>query len=200
MGNDFNQFSDFIRTSARKLQIANRFKTIDQLLLKQCMTLADLIESHVTTNSTACYGYSSWQSSLKIKLTPVSHLHGPCQMQRHGAQIAQQALTRPQVMLNSWTSFYQLPKADSSSEHMIKLNHHLSYNSLSNSLLLRSAEESKQQATYGSLQATITWSPSIHSPKSRLSTYTLPHNLTSNNWHALYRNHQPSLWNRRSIR
>lgn len=48
------------------------------------------------------------------------------------------------------------PKSDSSSEHMIKLNHHLSYDSLSNSVLLRSAEESKQQATYGSLQATIT--------------------------------------------
>ena len=88
MGNHFNQFCIFIRSSAKKLQIANRFKTIDQLLLKQSMTLAELmIGAHVTTNSTACYGYSSSQSSLKLKPHSCLQMHGPCQMQRNGHQM-----------------------------------------------------------------------------------------------------------------
>jgi hypothetical protein len=86
MGNHFNQFCIFIRSSAKKLQIANRFKTIDQLLLKQSMTLAELVGAHVTTNSTACYGYSSSQSSLKLKPHSCLQMHGPCQMQRNGHQ------------------------------------------------------------------------------------------------------------------
>lgn len=87
MGNHFNQFCIFIRSSAKKLQIANRFKTIDQLLLKQSMTLAELVGAHVTTNSTACYGCSSSQSSLKLKPHSCLQMHGPCQMQRNGHQM-----------------------------------------------------------------------------------------------------------------
>ena len=71
----------------KNFRFPNRFKTIDQLLLKQSMTLAELIGAHVTTNSTACYGYSSSQSSLKLKPHSCLQMHGPCQMQRNGHQM-----------------------------------------------------------------------------------------------------------------
>ena len=90
--------------------------------------------------------------------------------------MAQQAnMIRPQVVSNSRTSLNHIQKADSSSEHMIEslfATFHLIH-SLSNSLLLWSAEELKLQATfYDSLQATINWARPIQSPKSRPSICT----------------------------